>query len=257
MANDRFEEARLELIRAAKINRKSITPTLEKKIWALEQKVRLDKWSSDRRRSGASLKKKRSYRLIFTDPALVKDTLILAYIMFVGHMFYYVLTINFAYVKNLSTEANFITSGAGEWVSVLVGALLLRFFTRKTCMSLFLSIMAVSFAFQSLVESELMPDLDTQFFITLNNALGTLSSLLLIFIALIVNQEVFPTIVRQTGTSMVNTLGEFGSTLAPGLVWMSRFSPWKANAIYTILCSLGVVVTQSLTRTDDIELPDT
>lgn len=249
MANGRFSQAKQELVRAAKFNGKTITAQLEKKIFMLEQKMRQDK----------VIQNKRSYRLLFTNDTLVKDTVILAYIAFVGHLFYYVLTINFAYMKNLSIEANFISSGAGEWVSVLVGAVLLKACSRKTCLSLFLFLMATSFGFQSLIDSGFGSDsLDTPLIITTNNAIGTLSSLLMIFVVLIVNQEVYPTVIRQTGTSITNTIGESGSTLAPLLIQFSRMiGPWKANAIYAAFCALGMIAAQFVTKTDDVELSDT
>lgn len=279
MANDRFKEARRELLRAASFNGRAISPQLEKKIESLMQKCRLDKLrqqqanckeliigndNHDQRNvqpqnsDQANKQQVCSYNLIFSNRKLLRDTIILSYVAFVGHLFYYVQTINFAYVKNLSTAANFITSGAGEWVSVVVGAILLKFFSRKTCMSLFLFFMACSFTFQSFIDSGIMPELDTKVIITANNGVGTLASLLLVFVALIVNQEVYPTIVRQTGTSITNTLGESGSTLAPLVIQLSRaIGAWEANAIYSILCLFGILAAQFVTKTDDIELPDT
>jgi len=282
MANSRFKEARRELLRAAKFNGKPITKELDKKISALMLKARSDKEKFDCEHDSSKMKngnniaavgdknlqdsndsdtkkqKVSSYRLIFTDRKLLRDTVILSYLAFVGHLFYYVQTINFAYVKELSVTANFITSGAGEWVSVIFGAILLKFFSRKTCMSLFLFLMTCSFAFQSFIDSAIMPELETQLIITSNNGLGTIASLLLVFVALIVNQEVYPTIVRQTGTSLTNTLGESGSTLAPLVIQISRYiGSWEANAIYSVFCLFGILASQFITKTDNIELPDT
>lgn len=252
MANGEPDRARYELIRAARFNGKQVTASLEKKIVKLGQKIRKEMMKQE-----ASTDKK-SYQLLFKSPVLIRDTLILAYISFVGHLFYYTLTINFGYMKNLSVDANFIISGAGEWVSVVIGALLLRFCARKTCLALFLFIMASSFAFQSILDFELVPSLNNPFVVTTNNALGTLSSLLLIFVALIVNQEVYPTIIRQTGSSIVNTFGESGSTVAPMIIQLAKLiGLWRADLMYAIICALGMVGVQFLTKTDDIELPDT
>ena len=263
MANGKFAQARQELVRAAKFNGKTITPLVEKKISALEQKIRLDKSKQrieleQQQIDGDDTTLKSSYRMIFCNRTLLRDTVILSYIALLGHMFYYVLTINFAYIKNLSIEANFITSGAGEWVSVVVGAILLKLLTRKTCLTLFLLILGTSFAFQSIIDLNLVPSLDTPLIITANNGIGTLTALLSIFVVLIVNQEVYPTVIRQTGTSLTNTLGEFGSTLAPLLIQFTRLAgPWRANAIYTIVCAIGAISAQFVSKTDDIELPDT
>lgn len=168
------------------------------------------------------------------------------------------LTINFGYMKNLSTDANFIISGAGEWVSVVIGAILLKLYSRKTCMTLFLSLMCFSFLFQSLIDSEIATSLDTQAYITTNNGVGTLSALLLVFVTLIVNQEVYPTVIRQTGSSIVNTIGESGSTMAPLLIQLGHrwIGMWKMDVVYSFVCAVGVIGVQFITKTDDIELPD-
>lgn len=251
MANEDFYAARDELIRAAEFNGRKLDHTMEKNIAALYEKIRFDKMRQE------ATTDKKSYRLLFSDKTLVRDTLVLAYCSFCGHLFYYMLTINFGYMKNLSSSANFIISGAGEWVSVVVGAILLKMFSRKACMAIFLTLIAFSFTFQALIDSELVPSLDTQLIITLNNAIGTLSALLLIFITLIVNQEVYPTVIRQTGSSIVNTLGESGSTLSPLLIQLGRWAGnWKMDLVYTFACVVGVASMKSLSRTDDSDLQD-
>lgn len=252
MANGDPDRARYELIRAARFNGKQLSVSLEKKIAKLGQKIRNEKLKQD----GPTDKK--SYQLIFKSPVLIRDTCILAYISFVGHLFYYTLTINFGYMKNLSVDANFIISGAGEWVSVIIGAIMLKFCARKTCLALFLFVMASSFVFQSILDLDLVESLDTPFVASTNNAMGTLSSLLLIFVALIVNQEVYPTIIRQTGSSLVNTFGESGSTMAPMIIQLAKIiGLWRADLVYAVICIFGMVGVQFLTKTDDIELPDT
>lgn len=252
MANGEYGRARQELIRAAKFNGKQVSPLLEKKISLLGQKI-----DDDKRRQEISTDK-HSYRLLFSSPKLVRDTILLSYASFAGHLFYYMLTINFAYMKNLSVEANFITSGAGEWASVIIGAVLLKVLSRKTCMSFFLFLMAGSFAFQSLIDSGVAKSLDNPIIITTNNGIGTLSGLLLVFVTLIVNQEVYPTVIRQTGSSIVNTLGETGSTLAPMLIQLARsMGLWKADLCYSLFCMIAVVAVQFITKTDDVELTDT
>lgn len=198
-----------------------------------------------------------SYKMLFSKPTLVRDTLVIAYLSFTGHLFYYLQTINFGYMENLSIEANFISSGAGEWFSLIVGAILLKIFSRKTCMSLFLSIMTLSFAFQSLIDSNYVTSFNTPLIVTLNNTIGTLASLLLVFVVLIVNQEVYPTIIRQTGSSIGNTLGETGSTLAPWLIQLNRsFGLWRADIVCSVMCLIGTFFALLVTKTDDMELVD-
>lgn len=262
MSQNNFAAARHELIRAAKFNGRKVTPLLEKKISLLRQKVIQDKMNQYQLKLESNMEEgnKRPYRTIFKNPTLLRDTLVLSYISFIGHLFYYMLTINFGYIENLSIEANFITSGAGEWVSVVVGAILLKLTTRKTCMSIFLLVMSLSFIVQFLIDLEiesLSKILDGQVVITTINGIGTLSALLVIFVTLIVNQEVYPTFIRQTGSSLVNTIAESGSTLAPLLIQFGRLiGPSNADLLYTLISLVGIVMVQFLTKTDDIELPD-
>lgn len=255
MAHDKPQQARRELIRAAKFNGKKHTLLLEQQIASMNRRIVCDRRKSLGCDDADNVSQ---YSLLFKNPTLVKDTLLLSLASFSGHLFYYLLTINFGYIKNLSSEANFITSGAGEWFSVVVGALLLRVCSKKSCMSMCLAITSISFAFQALIDSGHLPSLDTELIITTNNTVGTLSSLLLIFVALIVNQEVYPTVIRQTGSSIVNTIGESGSTIAPLLIQFSRIvGPWRADLLYSLMCLLASIGMQFVTKTDDMELKDT
>lgn len=255
MSQERFSEARLELIRAANFNNQKTTPLLEKKISSLRIRIKND---LAKQAENPSFSNKHLYRMLFSNPQLVRNTIVLSYISFSGHLFYYMLTINFGYIENLSIDANFITSGAGEWFSVIIGAVMLKFLTRKTCLSLFLFLMASSFVFQFLIDSNLSPSLETPFIISLNNGIGTISALLVVFVALIVNQEVYPTYVRQTGSSLVNTISESGSTMAPMLIQMSRMiGPASADLLWAAISLSGIVFVKFLSKTDDIDLPDT
>lgn len=204
--------------------------------------------------------RRRSYRLmLLTNKTLLRDTLILAYAQFASHMFYYYLTIDFAYTENLSLEANFITSGIGEWIACLLGAIALRFVSRRACMSLMMSLIGLTFAIQALIDSRSVDALaHSQLIVTTNNAIGTVSALLLIFVTVIVSQEVYPTVVRQSGTSIVNTLGESGSSLAPLILQLTRaHAHWSGNVPHLMLCALGAVMVQFVSETDDKDLSDT
>lgn len=207
-----------------------------------------------------SKSERRSYRrMLITNKTLLKDTLILAYVQFAGHMFYYYLTIDFAYTENLSLEANFITSGVGEWIACLAGAVALRFFSRRACMSFMMSLIGLTFAMQALIDSKSFTILtDSYLVVTTNNAIGTLASLLLIFVTLIVNQEVYPTVVRQSGTSIVNTFGEFGSSLSPLMLQLTRAQAhWTSNLPHALFCIIGAILVRSVSKTDDKDLADT
>lgn len=199
----------------------------------------------------------RSYRLYLTNRRILKDTLILAYALFLTHMFYYYLMINFAYTENLSMEANFITSGIAEWIGCALGALLLQVFSRKSCMSSVMFILGLTFVIQSVIDSKAYPQLNNYLLVTTNNAIGTLASLMLVFVAMIVNQEVFPTVIRQTGTTIVLALGMIGATLSPFLIHLcKKFDHWTNQLPLAGVCFLGSVLIQFVSKTDDKELAD-
>lgn len=255
MTRGRYKDAREQLIRAARFNGKTVDRYLEKNLRLLEQKATEEMLSSSKKHD--TTRCSNPYRILLSSPVLIKDTLILSLSCLTGHLFYYLLTINFAYIKSLSVEANFISSGAGEWVSVLLGAALLKIFTRKTCMSIYISLIGVQFTFQAIIDAKLAPALDNPTFVTINNGIGTVSALLLIFVVLIVNQEVYPTVIRQTGSSIVNTLGESGSMMAPVAIHLSRILGfWQADILYLTCCVIALIATQFITKTDDIELLD-
>lgn len=87
MANDynqftvESESAKKELIRAAKINGKTVDATTERNISILNQMIVKDKISQEARTN------KKSYLLLLTSWSLIKDLLILSYITMISHLF--------------------------------------------------------------------------------------------------------------------------------------------------------------------------
>lgn len=154
-------------------------------------------------------------------------------------------------------EANFIISGTGEWIGCLIGAVLMKELSRRSCIFIFLIATASSFAFQEITDLKLFPSINSQIVNTINNGIGTVSALSTIFVVLIVNQEVFPTVIRQTGSSVVNTIGESGSTLAPLLTQLCLLiGSANVNLISAVLCLLGAFCAYFLTETASMELND-
>lgn len=248
----KIREAERELLRVAKFNKIPITSKLEHKV---RQLIQSSAKMSSMNDSDNDKEETSAYSIILRDRVLLRDTLVMCYSIFLGYLFYYVLTLNFAYVENLSVEANFITSGAGEWLSIVLGALMLEFLSRKASLCLVFNLMTLTFLFQYLIDSDTFPELDTQLVITLNNALGTASTLLLVFVLLIVNQEIYPSLVRQTGSSFVNTVAELGATMAPIFIQVSRVCGlWRADLVSALACFAGSLLVLLMTETGDKEL---
>lgn len=253
MANERSVEAKKEIIRIARFNGKLIDSNVERKIKALNDSIIRAKVLQESETS------KTSYLLLFNSFSLVKDLIIMSLIMMAAHLFYYSLTINYSYSSTpVSMEANFISSGLGEWLGCLIGAILIRICSRTSCMFFFQFITFLSFSFQVLIDSNMFPILNSALTNTINNAVGTFATLSTVFVVLIVNQEVFPTTIRQTGSSIVNTLGELGSTLAPLLTTLySLVGPIGVNIIAAIFCLFTAILSFFITETKNLELKDT
>lgn len=253
MVKGRFDEAQNELLRAAKFNEIAITPALVEKIRQLAEQTQPD--IGEPLADDESWRGRRSaYKIVMQDSVLLRDTVILCYTIFLAFMFYYVLTLNFAFVENLNVEANFITSGAGEWLSFILGAAMLRFFSRQTSMCMVLQLMSLSFIFQFLIDADIFPSLNTGLIVTLNNAIGTTAALLLILL-LIVSQEVYPTLVRQMGSGFVNTVAELGATMAPIVIQVSRvLGMWRADVVSAMVCLVASFAVLFLSKTDNKEL---
>lgn len=253
MANGYYQKARDELLRAAKFNRRKNDSTIENKIVKLNEKINYERELQELRTN------KTSYRLLFTSWSLVRDTIVLSCCTFLSHLFYYNLTINFSYFGDVSMDANFIISGLGEFIGCIIGALMMKFIPqRRLCIFIFLNALALSFALQSFVDTNWVPGLNNRVVTTTINAIGTISSLTSIFIILIVNQEIYPTIIRQTGSSLVNTIGETGSAAAPFLVQVTQaLGNVNSAALFAIMCLVAALSIYCLNETGGSELLDT
>ncbi|KAG9508968.1 Solute carrier family 22 member 13 [Fragariocoptes setiger] len=247
--NGHDSKAREELTRAARFNGKSIDEELENKISLLSRRMLYEKQCQE---SETTVSNK--YLLLLTNWNLTKNMLVLGLLRYLAFMFYYMLTIDF---QGISMEANFIISGVGEWCGCLFGCVMLKLFPRRICVFIFMFILSLSFAIQAVADAQIFPGVDTKIVNTIINAIGTLSALMTAFVMLIVGQEVFPTIIRQTGCSIVNTVGETGSASAPFIILMNRsIGPVTASIIWCVISFICAGFSLCLTETKGIELND-
>lgn len=256
-----FSAAKKQLTRAAKFNGRQVNSKLERLIALMEQRVKEDAKSKRHLEGVDGVRKtghQESYSTLVTNRTYLKDTLILSYISALSALYYFYLTIDFAYVTNLSLEANFITSGIGEWLVCFIGASFLKFVRRKTLAIIFFLVLGLSFIAEAFIEFYSVESSLMEIIVTANNATGTIASVSIIFVILIVAQEVYPTTLRQRGSSIINTMNGFGSCLAPVLLQVAhQIDDWRWNFVLVVPCLLGAVATQFLTVTDDADLQDT
>lgn len=265
-----IDKARAQIIRAAKFNCHPVTMRLEKQIALMEQKIRSA--AATRKAAiegdGAAIKiatdgqveigYQEPYSTLITNRRYFKDTAILGFSAALASMFYYYLTINFAYIKDLSLEANFIGGGISEWLTCILGATMLRFVRRKTLVTIFVSILGLSFVVQAMIDSKTLETSNMDLIVTTNNAIGTVAAVSIMFVTIIASQEVYPTTLRQRGSSIVGTMNALGSCLAPPLIHIVEVvDDWRMNFVLVTPCLISAAAAHYLTVTDESDLQDT
>lgn len=262
-----IDRAKAQIIRAARFNGRPATMRLQRQIATMEQKIRSARKGAIEGNGAAAATAtdgqleagyQEPYSTLFTNRVYFKDTVILGYSAALASLLYYYLTINFAYIKDLSLEANFIGGGIGEWLTCVLGATMLRFVRRKTLVTIFVSVLGLSFVVQAMIDSEYLQTHNMDLIVTANNAIGTIAAVSIIFVTIIAGQEVYPTTLRQRGSSIVNTMNAFGSCLAPPLIHMVKvIDDWRMNLVLVIPCVVSAVAAYFLTVTDESDLQDT
>lgn len=255
LTNDKQEEAKKVLHRIIRFN--NLDDNINNRNDYFHENVSIlhAQIKEEQRKQDKSIDSRQKHRILFTNPIFRRDTLILAYTGSVIALFYYVLILNFSYVQNLSPDANFISSGVGEWIGVLICILLLKFSARKFCFALTFIILAISFSFQFYVD--FYHKNEFALFVMLNNAIGSIFNCSLIFLLALVSMEILPTNLRNTGSSIIDTTTHCGSAFAPAFIQIGRIiGNDKTSILYALLSLIGAIATQFLSTTDNIELSD-
>lgn len=255
LTNDKQEEAKKVLYKIVKFN--NLTDNIYNREDRFNQNISSlhNQIKEEQRKQNKSISSRQKHRILFTNSTFRRDTLILAYTGSVIALFYYVLILNFSYVQNLSPEANFISSGVGEWIGVLFCILLLKFSARKFCFGFIFIILAVSFSFQFYID--FYHKNEFAIIVMLNNGIGSIFDCSLIFLLALVSMEILPTNLRNTGSSIIDTTTHCGSAFAPVFIQIGRLiGNDKTSILYAILSLIGAIATQFLSTTDNIELSD-
>lgn len=255
ITNNNYAKARNELRRAARINGK-LTDDTDNKIEQFNRQVLREEVGSPdsevvKKRMGIG----KSILAIFTNVHLLKDTMSVFVLLFVAEVVYFSLTLNVADLGG-SLYINYIISGLSELVSIACCAFLLAYFARRTCLSLLLLASTVSYLLMALVN--IYEDSLSMPIILSVNAFGKLTAIGNLMVIILVSQEVFPTVVRQFGTSLCITVGKAGSAVAPFTHELGQIIGQSyCFGMFSIICLLCAFVPFGLSETGNRELPDT
>lgn len=252
IANGNYEKARKELRRAARINGR-LTDDIDSKIEQFNRQVLREEIGT--KRPGKRMGILKSILAIFTNIHLLKDTMSVFVLLFVAEVVYFSLTLNVADLGG-SLYINYVISGLSELVSIAFCAIILAYLSRRTCLSLLLIASTVSYLLMALVnvyeESLSMPLILTV------NAFGKLTAIGNLMVIILVSQEVFPTVIRQFGTSLCITVGKAGSAVAPFTHELGQIIGQSyCFAMFSFICLSCALIPFGLSETGNRELPDT
>lgn len=258
IANNNYAKARSELRRAARINGR-LTDDIDSKIEQFNRQVLREEIGSEtgvvEKRTFVETQLYRSLIAIFTNIHLLKDTLSVFVLLFVAEVVYFSLTLNVADLGG-SLYINYIISGLSELVSVAFCAFLLAKLSRRTCLSLLLLASTVSYLMMALVN--VYEEHLSMTFILAVNAFGKITAIGNLMVIILVSQEVFPTVIRQFGTSLCITVGKAGSAVAPFTHELGQFIGQSyCFGMFSLICLSCAIIPFKLSETGNRELPDT
>lgn len=252
IANQNYPKARDELRRAAKINGK-LTDDIDAKIEQYNRQVLREEIGSSQGNKRLGIW--RSILAIFTNIHLLKDTISVFTLLFVAEVVYFSLTLNVADLGG-SLYINYIISGLSELVSIAFCAILLAYLSRRTCLSLLLLASTISYLLMALVN--VYEDSLSMTLILGVNAFGKLTAIGNLMVIILVSQEVFPTVIRQFGTSLCITVGKAGSAVAPFTHELGQIIGQSyCFGMFSLICLSCAIIPFVLSETGNRELPDT
>lgn len=252
IANRKYQRARDELRRAAKINGK-LVDNIDSKIEQFNRQVLHEELGDTEQRKKMGIW--RSILAIFTNMHLLKDTMSVFVLLFVAEVVYFSLTLNVADLGG-SLYINSIISGLSELVSIAFCAILLAHLSRRMCLSFLLLASTFSYLLMALVN--IYEDSFSVPLILVVNGFAKLTAIGNLMVIILVSQEVFPTVIRQFGTSLCITVGKAGSAFAPFTHELGQvIGQSYCFAMFSLICLSCAIIPFVLSETGNRELPDT
>ena len=159
--------------------------------------------------------------------------------------------------ETVSQRANFMISGAGEWLCIGMAGILMHFFKRKTCLIIFVGTSGLGHLLDIILRqaSHLLVDSKALAY-TLDGVTksASTSGYIVIFLVAI---ELFPTELRSVAQSMILTASSIGALLGP----LENLILEDQLMCGIVLASLSIMVVLSLkyfvTETKHLSLVDT
>lgn len=251
--NNKFQQAREELIRAAKINGKFSDQTSAQVLKFNNQVLREETQTSGPGSSRLGIW--RSLLAIFSNIQLLKNTISVFLLLFVAEVVYFSLTLNVADLGG-SMHLNYIISGFSELVSIALCGLMLAYFSRRMCLSVLLLLSTLSYLLMAL--TNMLQDSFSMSVILGVNAFAKITAIGNLMVIILVSQEVFPTVIRQFGTSLCITVGKAGSAVAPFTHELGQsIGHAYCFGMFSLVCLSCSFVPLGLSETGSCELPDT
>lgn len=153
-----------------------------------------------------------SFIKLFTNSTLFKGLTTLSFVYGILMYIYYSRTLHYA-PDEASMFANFIITGSGEWLSLLISATSMYHMPRKSCLALFLGITSVSIAIEGIAHSTMdyvWPILDYT-----TDAFIKVFAMCAVMVTFLVMLETFPTELRQSGITVILIFGGACIVVAP------------------------------------------
>ncbi|TSK31389.1 Solute carrier family 22 member 13 [Bagarius yarrelli] len=232
LANNRKEEALVLLRKAATMNGRSLTTT-----------VQLDKCE------GMQKKTQPSVADLVRTPQMRKRSLILFYIWFATVLVYYGLSLGVSYLGTNLYLTQFLF-GLVE-IPARTVALLLLPYSRRLSQSVFLAFGGIACLFMLIVPED---SFNIRTAVAMTGKFGIAASFSVIYVY---TAELFPTVLRQTGLGVSCIFARIGGILAPMINLLGESNSTAPMVIFGSAPLLGAVLALGLAETANKPLPDT
>nr|XP_060614569.1 solute carrier family 22 member 6-A-like [Anolis sagrei ordinatus] len=240
LMNNEHEAALRNLKLVARINGKA----------AAGSKVVLEMLETRREGKCAMEKTAHSCLDLFRTPALRRITCCLMLISFSLNMSYFGLAMELS-VFGLNVFLVQLCFGAIDLVAKMSCALMLTFFGRRTIQAISL-ILAGMFLLLSLTVPSEMPMVRLSFVVLGKGCLASASMCLYLY-----GGELFPTVIRQTGTSSVTIMARLGGIVAPVVLMAGSYQPFLPLVIFGVAPIISGVCAGFLPEMLNVPLLDT
>ncbi|XP_015791919.1 organic cation transporter protein [Tetranychus urticae] len=242
LTHDQIDEAEVEMIKASKMNKTSITNVKEK--FALLKK------HIDLQAQTASEEKKAGFLDLWRSKALKKFSLVLYFSYFVNAFVYYGLSLNIGDL-NGNLFISFFLAGLVEFPSYIITSFALKHIGRKTLLIYFMN--GAGLSCLSTVFFLSPADTNIRVFLAMIGKFCVTSSFTLCYVYA---SEIYPTVLRQSGLASCSIAARFGCIIAPFVKELTAFTSIGVSlSIFGSLSIINGALIVLLPETRGLEMP--